>query len=40
MQRQRKRPIVKLLVAAVVSGLAALFSIATVIAGNGPGPWP
>ena len=40
MQRQRKRPIVKLLVAALVSGLAALISVATVLAGNGPGPWP
>lgn len=40
MRRQRMRPTVKLFVAALVSGLTALFSIATVLAGNGPGPWP
>ena len=40
MQRHRKRPTVKLLVAALVSGLAALISVAAVAAGNGPGPWP
>jgi hypothetical protein len=40
MRRQRKRPAVRYLVAAFVSGLLALVSIATALASNGPGPWP
>jgi hypothetical protein len=40
MQRLRARPRVRFLVAALVSGLMLLSSVATVLAGNEPGPWP
>lgn len=36
----RSRPRIKVLMAAVVSGLLALISVATTLADNGQGPWP
>lgn len=40
MQRLRARPTFRLLMAALVSGLMLLSSVATALAGNEPGPWP
>jgi len=40
MQSRRTRPTVRILVAAAISGLLALLSVAATMASNGPGPWP
>ncbi len=40
MRIRRSRPTIRLIVAAVVSGLLALVSAATALADHGQGPWP
>jgi translation initiation factor 2 gamma subunit (eIF-2gamma) len=40
MRRLRARPMFRLLMATLVSGLILLSSVATALAGNEPGPWP